>query len=131
MKGLIKVVGTGMTDVMYLEDIGYSEGTSKTLARDIINAADRGYTGSGEPLNFTVEIFKNSNSREYRRVKVKRAKGENRRDLRGIEQIRVVIKNFLEKKKPDFGDDNFQNTMRKERRATEIYKFNLAITVPG
>ena len=131
MQGLIKVVGTGMTDVMYLEDIGYSEGTSESLARDIINAADRGYTGSGEPLNFTVEIFKNSNSGEYRKVKVKRAKGENRRDLRGLEKIPGVIKNFLEKKKPDFGDDNFQNTMRKERRATEIYEFNLAITVPG
>lgn len=131
MQGLIKVVGTGMTDVMYLEDIGYSEGTSESLARDIINAADRGYTGSGEPLNFTVEIFKNSNSGEYRRVKVKRAKGENRRDLSGLEKIPGVIKNFLEKKKPNFNDDNFQNTMRKEKRVTKIYEFNLAITVPG
>ena len=131
MQGLIKVVGTGMNDVMYLEDIGYSAMTSETLARDIINAADRGYTGSGEPLNFTVEIFKNSNSSEYRKVKVKRSKGENRRDLIGLEKIPGVIKNFLEKKKPDFNDKNFQNTMRRERRATEIYEFNLAITVPG
>ena len=131
MQGLIKVVGTGMNDVMYLEDIGYSEGTSETLARDIINAADRGYTGSGEPLNFVIEIFRKSDSNDYRKVKISRSKGESRRDLRGVEKIPNVIKNFFEKKKPDFDNDNFQNTIRRSRRTVDIHEFSLAITVPG
>lgn len=91
--GYIKVNLTGDPSVRNLTDVGFINGSTRTLYDDLYSKAPRNYVGS-EDLNFRIKIEEGSPGN--RKVTVRLARGERRRALRGLEAIQPAIKKFFQ-----------------------------------
>lgn len=91
--GYIKVNLTGDPSVRSLTDVGFINGSTRTLYDDLYSKAPRNYVGS-EDLNFKIKMEEGAAGN--RRVVVRLARGERRRALRGLEAIQPAIKKFFQ-----------------------------------
>ena len=118
---------TNVNGATYLEDLGFSDGSTGSLMTQILTARDRNYTGSGEYLNFKIKLNDRDKSVIVRRVG--KSKGEKRRDRKGVEGLLKIIKDFFKvrRNRPNFSNELLRTT---EERSN-IYKFEIGVKVPS